>query len=63
MRGLVEDLQEQVTTNPNHSGLYLDKEDFEEVRTKTADGQGRISLGASRSGEDIKVVVLESDKA
>lgn len=33
--------------------------DFEEIRLKTADGQGRVNLGSERAGKDIRVVIMD----
>lgn len=59
MKKLVEDLAEEVTIDRERAGLYLPPDDFEEVRTKTADAQGRVNLGIDRAGKDVKVVVIE----
>lgn len=59
MRQIVKDLVEVVDINPDSSGLFLKPSDFDEVRTKTADGQGRINLGIDRAGKDVKVVILD----
>lgn len=58
MQRIVEKLSQKVTIDTESSGLYLKPNDFSEVRTKTADGQGRINLGSDRAGKDIRVVVL-----
>ena len=52
----------EVLDQGNTSGLYLAPDDFQEVRTKTADAQGRINMGLDAAGKDLKIVVIEVDE-
>jgi len=60
---MVKDLAEltdmRVGETRKETGLFLKPDDFEEVRKKTADAQGRINMGVERAGKDVKVVVLD----
>lgn len=57
---ITEKLVDIVDLKPKESGLFLTPDNFEEVRRKTADGQGRINLGSERAGKDVRVVVMDS---
>ena len=59
MQKIAEQINKQVTIDKESSGLYLKPKDFSEVRTKTADAQGRINLGKEHSGEDVRVVIFD----
>lgn len=58
VRDLAELTDMKVSETRKGTGLFLKPEDFEEVRKKTTDAQGRINLGVERAGKDVKVVVL-----
>lgn len=59
MQKIADQINKQVTIDKESSGFYLKPKDFTEIRTKTADGQGRINLGKDYSGEDVRVVILD----
>jgi len=59
MQKIAEQINKEVTIYKKSSGLYLKPKDFSEVRTKNADGQGRINLGKEHGGEDVRVVILD----
>lgn len=59
MQKIADQINKQVTIDKESSGFYLKPKDFTEIRTKTADGQGRINLGKDYGGEDVRVVILD----
>lgn len=41
--------------------MQLELDDFDHIRTYPADDRGRITLGKDYAGEDVKVVVVETE--
>lgn len=60
-RDLADAANLDIVDNPSQSGLFLEPSDFDEVRKRTADAQGRVNLGMDKAGEDVKVVIMSDN--